>query len=111
MLAVRDLWTLGIAAAVLAGFFVVLPLLERSGVAMRATAFDQEAALAQGISARRVFALSWAIRRGLAALAGVMLAAGAGGAVADDRRDRAGRLPGDDPRRPRLAARRRASAG
>ena len=43
---------------------------------MRATAFDPEAALAQGISARRVFAVSWAISAGLAALAGVTLASG-----------------------------------
>ena len=74
-MAVRDLWTLGIAAAVLAGFFVFFRS-RRSGVAMRATAFDHEAALAQGISARRVFAVSWAISAGLAALAGVTLASG-----------------------------------
>jgi len=48
-------------------------------VAMRATAFDQEAALAQGISARKVFALAWAIAGVLAALAGVTFAAGAAG--------------------------------
>ena len=74
-MAVRDLWTLGIAAAVLAGFFVFFRL-STLGVAMRATAFDAEAALAQGISARRVFAVSWAISAGLAALAGVTLASG-----------------------------------
>ena len=77
------------------------------GVAMRATAFDQEAALAQGISARKVFALSWAIAGALAALAGVTLAAGGGAGVsAGDRRRRAARVPGDDRRRPGLAARR-----
>jgi len=43
----------------------------RYGVAMRATAFDQEAAMAQGISAGRVFAMAWAIGAGLAALAGI----------------------------------------
>jgi len=43
----------------------------RYGVAMRATAFDQEAAMAQGISAGRIFALAWAIGAGLAAVAGV----------------------------------------
>ena len=73
--AVRDLWTIGIAAAVLAAFFAFFRY-STLGVAMRATAFDQEAALAQGISARRVFAASWAISAGLAALAGVTLAAG-----------------------------------
>lgn len=75
VMAVRDLWTLGIAAAILGGFFLFFRL-SRLGVAMRATALDAEAALAQGISARRVFAVSWAISAGLAALAGVTLASG-----------------------------------
>ena len=74
----KDLWTLGIAAAVLAAFFAFFRFTDW-GVAMRATAYDQEAALAQGISARTVFALSWAISGALAALAGVTLAAGAAG--------------------------------
>lgn len=43
----------------------------RMGVAMRATAFDQEAAMAQGISVGRVFALAWIIGAALAAAAGV----------------------------------------
>jgi branched-chain amino acid transport system permease protein len=43
----------------------------RYGVAMRATAFDQEAAMAQGISAGRIFAMAWAIGAGLAAVAGI----------------------------------------
>src|SRR3712207_1232911 len=76
-LGVVDLWTLAIAAAVLGGFFAFFRFTDW-GVAMRATAFDQEAALAQGISARNVFALSWAIAGALAALAGVTLAAGGG---------------------------------
>ena len=75
---VKDLWTLGMVVAVLAGFFAFFRF-SRYGVAMRATAFDQEAAIAQGISARRVFALSWAIAGAVATLAGVMLAAGSGG--------------------------------
>ncbi len=48
----------------------------RWGLAMRATAFDQETALAQGINVGRVFSLSWAIAGGLAALAGVFVGAG-----------------------------------
>ena len=75
---VKDLWTLGLAALVLLAFFAFFRF-SRYGVAMRATAFDQEAALAQGISVRRVFALSWAIAGVVATLAGVMLAAGSGG--------------------------------
>lgn len=45
------------------------------GLAMRATALDQETALAQGISVGRMFSISWAIGGGLAALAGALLAA------------------------------------
>jgi branched-chain amino acid transport system permease protein len=75
VMATKDLWTLGIAAAILGGFFLFFRL-STLGVAMRATAIDAEAALAQGISARRVYAVSWAISAGLAALAGVTLASG-----------------------------------
>lgn len=78
VLGVRDLWTIAITAAVVAAFFVFFRY-SRLGVAMRATAFDPEAALAQGISAKRVFAVSWAISSALAALAGLTLAAGPGG--------------------------------
>jgi len=45
----------------------------RMGIAMRATAFDQEAARAQGISVGRVFALSWAIGAALALIAGIFI--------------------------------------
>jgi branched-chain amino acid transport system permease protein len=75
VLAVRDLWTIGLALAALGAFFVFFQR-SRLGVAMRATAVDPEAALAQGISPRAVYAASWAISGGLAALAGVTLASG-----------------------------------
>jgi branched-chain amino acid transport system permease protein len=45
----------------------------RMGIAMRATAFDQEAARAQGINVGRVFSVSWGIGAVLAALAGVFI--------------------------------------
>ncbi len=45
----------------------------RTGVAMRATAFDQEAARAQGIAVGRIFSLAWGIGAVLAAVAGVFL--------------------------------------
>ena len=45
----------------------------RTGVAMRATAFDQEAARAQGVAVGRIFSISWAIGAVLAAVAGVFL--------------------------------------
>jgi branched-chain amino acid transport system permease protein len=78
VLGVRDLWTIGITVGVVIAFFLFFRY-TRMGLAMRATAFDPEAALAQGISARRVYATSWAIAAALAALAGITLAAGPGG--------------------------------
>jgi branched-chain amino acid transport system permease protein len=50
----------------------------RTGLAMRATAIDQETALAQGIRVGAVFALSWALAGALAAIAGTFVAAGTG---------------------------------
>jgi branched-chain amino acid transport system permease protein len=75
---VRDLWTIGITVAVVTAFFLFFRF-SGFGLAMRATAFDPEAALAQGISAKKVYAVSWAIAAALAALAGITLAAGPGG--------------------------------
>lgn len=43
----------------------------RMGVAMRAVAFDQEAAMAQGINVGRVFAIAWIAGAVLAALGGI----------------------------------------
>jgi branched-chain amino acid transport system permease protein len=45
------------------------------GLAMRATAVNQEAAAAQGIDIRRMFAMSWAIAGVLAVAAGIFLGA------------------------------------
>jgi branched-chain amino acid transport system permease protein len=45
----------------------------RLGVAMRATAFDQEAARAQGIDVGRVFGVAWAIGAVLATVGGIFL--------------------------------------
>ena len=75
VLAHRDLWTIGLAGAVLLAFFAMFRITD-VGLAMRATALDQEAALAQGISAHRVFAFSWAVAGAVAALAGITVAAG-----------------------------------
>ena len=80
--ALKDIWTIVLAAAVLLAFFLFFRY-SRLGIAMRATALDQEAAIAQGISARRIFALSWGIAGAVATLAGVMLAAGGGGVRPD----------------------------
>jgi branched-chain amino acid transport system permease protein len=51
----------------------------RVGLAMRATALDQETALAQGVKVGQMFGLSWGISAGLAALAGVLVSSGASG--------------------------------
>jgi branched-chain amino acid transport system permease protein len=54
----------------------------RVGLAMRATALDQEVALAQGVNVGRMFGLSWAIAGALAALAGMLIGTGSGGVEA-----------------------------
>lgn len=54
----------------------------RVGLAMRATALDQEVALAQGVNVGRMFGLSWAISGALAALAGMLIGTGSGGVEA-----------------------------
>lgn len=75
---VADLWTIALTAAVLGALYLFFRFSVR-GVAMRATANDAEAALAQGISAGSVYGLAWALAGALAALAGVMLASGSKG--------------------------------
>ncbi len=71
-----DLVTLIIAVIITVLFFFVFNR-SRVGVAMRATAHDQEAAMAQGISANFIFGISWAMAAALGALAGILLASGA----------------------------------
>lgn len=73
----RDLWTIGFTAVAVGVFFAFFRY-SSLGLAMRAAAFDSEAAMAQGIAARRVHRMAWAIAGVVAALAGATLAAGAG---------------------------------
>ncbi|SER40997.1 amino acid/amide ABC transporter membrane protein 1, HAAT family [Lentzea xinjiangensis] len=73
----RYLVMIGTTAVVTVALFAFFRY-SRIGLAMRAVAHDQEVALAQGISVGSVFALSWALAGGLAALAGVFVATGAG---------------------------------
>jgi branched-chain amino acid transport system permease protein len=70
-----------IALSTIAVVGVVL-MRSRVGLAMRATALDQETALAQGIDVGRMFGLAWATAAGLAALAGTLIGTGAGGVEA-----------------------------
>jgi branched-chain amino acid transport system permease protein len=71
----KSIATVALAALSLTGFFLLFRY-TRIGVAMRATAVDQEAALAQGIGARQIFAVSWAIAGAVGALAGITAASG-----------------------------------
>jgi branched-chain amino acid transport system permease protein len=75
---VRDLWTAALAIGVLVVFFLFFRF-SKLGLAMRATAVDQEAALAQGMSSRQVYMAAWGIAGATAAIAGVGVAAGATG--------------------------------
>ena len=75
VLSVKDLWGIALAGVVLFAFFILFRY-SRIGLAMRAAAFDQEAALARGISVAKVFGWSWAIAGAVAALAGVSLGSG-----------------------------------
>jgi branched-chain amino acid transport system permease protein len=75
VLSVGDLWTIGLTAAAVLAFFLFFRF-STTGLAMRAAALDQEAALAQGVSPGRVFALAWAIAGAVAALGGITHAAG-----------------------------------
>jgi branched-chain amino acid transport system permease protein len=65
-----------ITAAVLVALLFAFFRYTRMGLAMRAVAEDQEAALAQGVSVGAVFALSWGLAGALAAIAGSFAAAG-----------------------------------
>jgi branched-chain amino acid transport system permease protein len=71
----RHLAMIVTAASVVAVLFAFFRF-TRMGLAMRAAAYDQEAALAQGVSVGGVFALSWAIAGGLAAVGGAFAAIG-----------------------------------
>ena len=55
----------------------------RYGLAMRATAIDQEAALAVGVRISTVYALAWGIAGAIAAIGGVFLSAGGGNPAFD----------------------------
>ncbi|MEJ7794631.1 MAG: branched-chain amino acid ABC transporter permease [Nocardioides sp.] len=70
-------------AALVLGAFTIFFRRSRHGIAMRAVADDQQAALTMGISVRRVFALAWA----LAAVSGVI-----GGVLLGDMTEVSGRL-------------------
>jgi branched-chain amino acid transport system permease protein len=61
-----------LAAVVLAAFTVFFRR-SRHGIAMRAVADDQQAALTMGISVRRIFAMAWALAAVSAVVGGILL--------------------------------------
>jgi branched-chain amino acid transport system permease protein len=69
----NDLWTIAVTVLLCAGLFYFFRF-TRYGLAMRATALDQEAALAVGINIRRIYALAWGMAAAVATLGGVLLA-------------------------------------
>ena len=75
------LWAVGLVAVALVAFAVFFQR-SRYGIAMRAVADDQQAALTMGISVRRVFALAWALA-GVSAVVGGMLVANVVGVSGD----------------------------
>lgn len=60
-----------VAAAGIAFLATYLFFRTRTGIAMRGVAFDQEAAMVQGVSVGRVFAMAWAAGAVLAAVGGI----------------------------------------
>ncbi len=66
-------------AAVAIGALTVFLKRTRVGLAMRATAYNQETSLAQGIPVGRMFALSWALAGSLGAIAGAFVGSGGAG--------------------------------
>jgi branched-chain amino acid transport system permease protein len=72
-LPVNRLWAIGIALVALAGFALFFTK-SHYGVAMRAVADDQQAAMVMGISVRRIFAMSWALAGVSAVFGGTLVA-------------------------------------
>lgn len=66
------LMSTGVSIAIMAGFAWFFKY-SRMGLAMRATAFNQQVAQSLGISVRQVFALSWGISAAVSAVAGVVV--------------------------------------
>ena len=61
-----------IAFCIMIAFYLFFKY-SKHGLAMRATAFDQQAAQSLGISVKRVFAMSWGIASAVSATAGVVI--------------------------------------
>lgn len=60
-------------AAIFLGIFTFFFKFNRSGIAMRATADDQQAAMSMGISIKKIFALAWCIAAVVSAVGGILI--------------------------------------
>src|SRR5947209_9032051 len=69
----NDLWTILVTVVLCAALYYFFRM-TKYGLAMRAAALDQEAALAMGINIRTVNALAWSIAAFVATIGGVFLA-------------------------------------
>jgi branched-chain amino acid transport system permease protein len=65
-------WALGIAAGAVA-LLTLFFRFSRQGIALRAAADDQQAAMSMGIRISWTFAVSWALSAGVAAIGGILL--------------------------------------
>lgn len=72
VLSPTHLWAMVVSALMVLIFFLFFKY-SRVGLAMRGVANDQDTAMLMGISVKRVFALTWGIAFGVAAVAGVFL--------------------------------------
>jgi branched-chain amino acid transport system permease protein len=61
------------AVAIFLGLFTIFFKKSKVGIAMRAVASDQQAALSMGIEVKKIFALSWAIAAVVSAVGGIFL--------------------------------------
>lgn len=77
-----DLWSIALATLILVAFFAFFRY-SRLGIAMRATASDPEAAVANGVSASLVAGIAWALAGIVGVVSGVMLTAGPQGVSVD----------------------------
>jgi branched-chain amino acid transport system permease protein len=67
------LWAI-VIAIILLGVFTFFFRRSKEGIAMRAVADDQQAALSMGISVKKIFAWAWSIAAATAAIGGALLA-------------------------------------
>jgi branched-chain amino acid transport system permease protein len=69
----NDIWTIIITVVVCVALFIFFRY-TKYGLSMRATALDQEAALAMGINIRLIYVLAWGMAAAIATIGGVFLA-------------------------------------